>query len=105
MLIKKAYAPAPLVLNKNLKGFSISLEIKEVSPRLESSDVKKKNGSSDGTTTIAQSLSPSSALFAYCSGFISIKIMHAKISVTKMNLKIFFILNHIQKLKLIETNW
>ena len=104
MLIKKTYAPAPLVLNKNLKGFSISLEIKDVSPSLESSDVKKKNGSSDGTTIIAQSLIPSNALFAYRSGLTSIKTMHAKISAIKIILKIFFILNHIHVAGVIEIN-
>ena len=104
MLIKKAYDPAPLVLNKILNGLSIILEIKEVSPKAERSEVKKKNGKSDGATTIAQSLSPSKLLFTYLSGFTSVAIMHARTSDIITNLKIFFILNHIHVAGVIEIN-
>ena len=71
--------------------------MKEVRPKAESKEVKKKKGSREGTTTIAQSLSPSKALFTYLSGLDIMKKTHAKISAIINDFKNFFILNHIQK--------
>lgn len=67
-------------------------ERKSVKPNFESNAVKKKKGSSEGNTTIAQSFIPFSELAKYFCGFKIIKVKKRHTDKIINSLKIFFIL-------------